>query len=199
MVGSREIFEEIREAEMAEESTIWNEACPLPIINLNQTSPNEENIELQFGNEKPEKFNRTSNDIAQQIIIAITEGKINPVEFAVKKKLVVDAFDIAMKDKSVKEMMISEVEKHGKAGCTSMGAKVTIFSRSTYDYSKDPTWNRLKESIKETEEAMKAQEDRIKIACKNNVSLVNEEGEIVASIVPAPASQSIAVSFSKKK
>jgi hypothetical protein len=105
---------------------------------------------------------------------------------------------MVMKDPSVKRLAIEEVQANGKAGCTKLGAKVSVTGRTTYQYDKDAKWVEIKAEMKPLEEKLKEQEEKIKVACKNNASLVNDDGEIVASIVPSPTTESIAISFAKK-
>lgn len=141
----------------------------------------------------------TSEQIANGIIQAIKEGRISPMEFAVKKKCIADGLELAFKDPEVKKMAVEEVERHGKSGATLYGASIKVTSKTEYDYSKDEKWKQLHESIAPVVKQMKEQEERIKSACKNNASLVNTEtGEVIASIVPSPTTSTIAVSFKKK-
>ena len=198
MIGSKELFEQEQERHYHEHQDEPNYdelpgLGPLPILDLNTLNPEEGTIKLD-----KDTLNLKSTDIALQIITAITDGLINPLEFAVKKKLVVDALEMVMKDPSVRRLAIEEVEANGKAGCTKLGAKISVTSRSTYQYDKDSKWAEIKAEMKPLEEKLKAQEEKIKVACKNNASLVSDEGEIIASIVPAPATESISVSFSKR-
>jgi hypothetical protein len=140
----------------------------------------------------------TTEQIANSIIDAVREGRISPIEFAVKKKCILDAFELAFKNEEIKKMVVSEVEQYGKEGASLHGATVKITSTSKYDYSKDPKWAAIKDDMKEMEAALKAQEEKIKIACKNNASLVDSEtGEMIASIVPCPKTDTVAVSFKK--
>lgn len=198
MTGSKELFEQEQERYYQEHPSEphYDELPglgPLPILDLNTLSPDDGIIKLD-----KDILNLRSTDIAMQIINAINEGFINPLEFAVKKKLVVDALDMVMKDASVKRLALEEVQTHGKEGCTKLGAKITVTGRATYQYDKDPKWAEIKAEMKPLEEKLKAQEEKIKAACKNNASLVSADGEIIASIVPAPTTESIAVSFAKK-
>lgn len=196
MIGSKELFEQEQERQYHDHEPHYDELPglgPLPILDLNTLNPDEGTIKLD-----KDTLNLKSSDIALQIITAINDGFINPLEFAVKKKLVVDALEMVMKDPSVKRLAIEEVQANGKAGCTKLGAKITVTGRTTYQYDKDPRWAEIKAEMKPLEEKLKEQEERIKAACKNNASLVSEEGEIIASIVPAPATESIAISFAKK-
>ena len=140
----------------------------------------------------------TTEQIANDIVTSILEGKVNPLEFVVKKKCITDALDMALKNEEVKKMCITEVEKYGKEGATCLGAKVTLTTKRTYKYEADPKWRELNQSIAEASAQIKAQEEKIKVACKTNSSLVDQEtGEVIASVVPAPETTSIAVSFKK--
>jgi hypothetical protein len=141
----------------------------------------------------------TSEQIASGIIEAIKEGRMSPLEFAVKRKCIEQGLELAFRNTEVKDMTITEVEKFGKEGATCLGATLKITNTRKYQYENDPTWKMLNDSIAETKDAIKAQEERVKIACKNNCSLIGDGGEIIASIVPAPETTSIAVSFKSKK
>jgi len=141
----------------------------------------------------------TSEQIASGIIEAIKEGRISPLEFAVKKKCIEQALEMAFKNEEVRDLTITEVEKYGKEGATCMGASVKITNTRKYEYKSDPTWLALNDAIKDTLTEIKAQEERVKIACKNNCSLMSEDGVMIASIVPSPETTAIAVSFKAKK
>jgi hypothetical protein len=142
----------------------------------------------------------TSEQIAGGIIEAVKEGRINPIELAVKKKCITDAFEMALKNEEIKSMCVSEVEKYGKEGATMFGATIKVTSTAKYDYSKDPKWKELNDSIADTLKLIKDQEERIKVACKNNASLIDQEtGEVIASVVPCPKTDTVAVSFKSKK
>lgn len=196
MTGSKEMFEQEQERTYHEGGYVYDELPgpgPFPVLDMNTLNPGEGVIKMD-----KDTFNLTSTDIATRIITSINEGFINPLEFAVKRKLIVDALKMVMEDPSVKQLALKEVEDHGKEGCTKLGAKISITSRATYQYSHDAKWAEIKAQLKPLEEQLKAQEEKIKAACKNNASLVSEDGELIASIVPAPATESIAVSFSKK-
>lgn len=140
----------------------------------------------------------TSEQIANGIIEAVKEGRINPIELAVKKKCISDALELAFKNDEVKRMVVGEVEKYGKEGAAMYGATIKVTSTGKYQYDADPKWRQLNESIAPALKAIKEQEDKIKTAVKNNCSLVDENGEIIASIVPCPKTDTVAVSFKKK-
>ncbi|MBA4166533.1 MAG: hypothetical protein H0X41_03140 [Chitinophagaceae bacterium] len=141
----------------------------------------------------------TSEQIATGIIEAIKEGRLSPLEFAVKKKVIIDALDAALSNKEVKDMCLTEVEKYGKEGASLYGASIKITNTAKYDYDKDPKWKEINDSLADGLAARKAQEEKIKQACKMNGSIVSEDGEVIAQVVPCPKSETIAVSFKTKK
>lgn len=204
-MNTEDIYHDMNQAqfEMMNEEK-WHEAerngepvrRGLPVFDLNTIESDKETISIPDG-EKKELLNLTSVCFASSIIEAIKDGKIDPLEFAVKKKLIIDALELAAKDAEVKEMMLTEAAKQGKDHNV-LGAKISVRSFPRYQYGSDPKWKELKDSIAPVEQKMKEQEKKIQTACKNNCSLVSDDGEVIASIVPAPATESIIVSFSKK-
>ena len=107
--------------------------------------------------------------------------------------------ELVLKNEGIKNLTVSEVEKYGKEGATFMGAKITLKELPKYEYSKDENWVSINKMIEPLEALRKSQEEKIKTACKMNCSLVSEDGEILATVVPAPSTTSIAVSFPKVK
>lgn len=197
MQGSKEMFHDMREAEIANDDLAMRHNN-YPVFDMNTMSSKEDIIYIGDG-EKKEIINITSADYASRIIEAIKEGHIDPLEFMVKKKLITDALEMAAKNEEVKQLTMTEIEKEGK-GCSKLGAKISITSRPRYDYKQDAKWQEIENEIFPLRERQKDQEKKIQAATKNNCSLVDHEsGEIIASVVPAPASDSITVSFSKRK
>ena len=179
---SEQEYAQIMEEQDINNARHWEEENQMPVIDINTLVPSP----------------ITSEQLAEKIISNILEGNINPLHFAVKKKCIEDALERVMKDASVKDLMIDEINKYGRDGATALGATLTTRNLPKYDYSKDPTWKLYKDTMKPFEDRLKAQEERIKIACKTNSSLVSEDGEVIATVVPAPATTSIAVSFKIK-
>lgn len=171
----------------------------LPLIDINEITPSEYSTPV-IRDEKEELVNNTTFDLAARMIEAITDGHIDPLQFAVKKKLITDAFEMAMKDEQVKKILVEEVEKCGKDGAKALGATLRLTNRPTYQYASDAKWQAIKKTMKESEAALKEQEKKIQAACKNGGSIIDSDtGEVVASIVPAPSTTSISVSFKSKK
>lgn len=174
---------------------------PLPIIDLNNLFPEQETVAMKFG-DKPENIDLTSIRLADMIIDALLSGIVDPLSFAVQRRVLNDALEVAMKDKRVKDLMVAEINKYGKGEtATRLGATITLTPRTTYDYAKDPTWKRLStEKLEPVKAAMKAQEDMVKVASKTGKALVDQDtGEVVASVVPSSSTESVTVSLKKKK
>ncbi|GAC1414467.1 MAG: hypothetical protein NVSMB66_7550 [Candidatus Doudnabacteria bacterium] len=141
----------------------------------------------------------SSENLAELMISNILEGDMNPLEFSVKKKLITDALDMVLKNEGVKSMAITEVQKFGKEGATSLGANITLKELPKYDYSKDATWCEIKKQMEPLESWLKEHEDNIKMATKKGVQLMDSEGTVLAAPVPVTSTTSIAVSFPKAK
>ncbi len=140
----------------------------------------------------------SADEIANAIIENILEGGLNPRLFAVKKKLIEQALSKVMENEGVKNMTIKEIEDY-KTDNSVLGAKVTVVNRADYKYENDPIWKSIKNQLEPLEKDLKVQQELIKMCCRTGHSMVNDKtGEMVASVVPAPQTTSVMVSFSKK-
>jgi hypothetical protein len=140
----------------------------------------------------------TSKQIAGELIHAVRNGHIEPVDFAIKKKCIEDALELAFNE--LKPELVAEVEKYGKAGAEKFGATVTVKTTAKYDYSHDATWAAIKHKIAPLEAELKAQEEKIKTAVKTNSTLIDQDsGEVIATVVPCPRTETVAVTFTKPK
>lgn len=174
---------------------------PLPVIDLNTLLPEQATVSMKLG-EKPENIDLTSIGIADQIIDAILSGRIPPLEFAVKRRILTDALEVAMKDKRVKDAMMAEINKYGKGEqATALGATITLTPRTTYMYSLDTNWARInREMVEPAKLELKRQEELVKSASKSGHDLVNPDtGELRAMIVPTTTTESVTVSLKKGK
>lgn len=168
----------------------------LPVIDVNAIESSNEVVKIQKGKEV-ETINCTSADLANNMIAAITSGKIDPLVFAVKRKLIVDAFNMAFENADVKQLMLDEQAKHGKE-CFVLGAKISIRPYPKYKYDQDQKWNQLTEEAKPYVDKIKQHEELLKAASKMGKSFLDEETGELINPVPAPSSDSLIVSFSKK-
>lgn len=141
-----------------------------------------------------------SHDLANAMITALKSGNINPIDFAVKRKFVMDALDEVYKDPEVKQILVNEISGYGKEKPVKHGAEVTVRSIGKYDYSKDPVWASIKFNMAAQEAELKAQEELIKVATKTG-SIISDPntGEVMAVPVPCPQTDSIVVSLKKVK
>lgn len=189
---------------MREQEEAATQPVGLPIIDLNEIKPEQQTTDLQFeSGGSLETVDLTSMLIADKIVNAIVAGKLDPLVFMVKKKLIEDALKIASKNPDVKELAATEVSKYGKEGAKLLGATITAGSRRSYNYSEDSTWSELNAMVKPIADLMKNQEKLIQTAVKQNKSFEEvdkETGEVktIAACVTAPATDFIAVSFKKK-
>lgn len=173
----------------------------LPIIDLNALVPEQETVSMKLG-EKPENIDIASVRLGDKIIEALLAGEIDPLEFAVKRRLINDALDVAFKDKRVKDLLTAEINKYGKGETpTRLGATITLSPRTSYDYGKDATWKRISaEKLEPVKLEMKQQEELIKSASKQGHDIVDPTtGELRASIVPSTTTESVTVSLCKGK
>jgi len=149
------------------------------------------------------KFKSLAPDVRAKSYIAfkkaILAGEISPLEFATKRKIIEETFDLVAGDPEIKAMIIAEIEKYkAEGGATYEGAKLSVVSRAKYDYSKDSTWAAIKAEMEPIEARLKKQEELIKVATKNGSLMTDEEsGEVIASPVPAPATDSVTVKLPK--
>jgi len=95
-------------------------------------------------------------DFANQIILAITEGDINPLEIELFLKALSNVIARVSKNPIVKDCVWEELNKHPEKSFDYNGATFTKSSRKTWDYSNDEIWNELKIRIKAREAFLKA-------------------------------------------
>lgn len=147
------------------------------------------------------KMDTVSRDtLTNQLITALKSGNIDPIEFAVRRKLINDALDEAMKDPDVRDIISAQLALYGKEKPTRLGAEVTVRNTPKYDYSQDDAWRAIKSDCEPFESALKAQEERIKVATKTGGVITDPDtGEILAQPVPVSYTESIVVTFKKSK
>lgn len=173
----------------------------LPVLDLNLLIPEQETISMKLG-DKPENIDLASVRLGDRIIDVLLAGNIDPLEFAVRRRILNDALEVAFKDKRVKELMVAEINKYGKGETpTRLGATISLTPRTSYDYAKDPEWKRLSvEKLEPAKLVMKAQEELIKTACKTGKAVVDQDtGQVIAASVPSSSTESVTVSLKKKK
>jgi len=108
----------------------------------------------------------------------IEEGYTNPLEFAVRAKMLIDALQKTLDN--TKELAMTEQMKHGKRAEV-FGAEVTqVESGVRYDYSQcnDSVYTTLKALCEENTALLREREKFLK-ALTGPLPIVTEDGEIV--------------------
>ena len=151
----------------------------------------ENNALLQVETLEPTKSNiKRAADI---LSAAVKDGHINPVEAAIKLKFMQDVFDAAYKE------IMPELMNNVKNKTTYLGATLEPAETGTkYDYKSDPKWQELTAAAQPYIDAVKIQEERIKMATKINTSLVDEDtGEVLARPVGMKSTSIVKVTLGK--
>ena len=139
-----------------------------------------------------------SQELANAFINTLKAGHVDPIDFAVKRKLILDAFDAVYDDPEVKGIITDAVAKYGKQKAVAHGAEVSIRSVGKYDYKADPTWRNIKERMMPVERELKEQEEKIKTATQMGASIIDQAtGQVLAEPVPCPKTDSIVVKLKK--
>jgi hypothetical protein len=115
---------------------------------------------------------RTIASYFEELVVAVENGQLNPLEvFAKVKEVEKISADVK---KRVEESAMQEAESHDGKTFTYRGYKFTkTEGRRMFDFSNNPEWVKLRDKIKAIEEAGKN-------AAKSNHLLVDEEtGEVI--------------------
>ena len=123
----------------------------------------------------------------QEFRIQIEEGNINPLEFAIKARMIIKALEQTLTD--TQYLAIGEQEKHGKTA-EMFGAVAEIYEAGTkYDYAScnDVEWVILKENVERATEMLKAREKWLRSLTKPE-NVVDGNGEIVTITPPLKSS-----------
>jgi hypothetical protein len=119
----------------------------------------------------------------QEFRIQIEEGNINPLEFAIKARMIIKALEQTLTD--TQYLAINEQEKHGKTA-EMFGAVATTSEMGVkYDYEScnDIEWIILKENVERTTEMLKAREKWLRSLTKPE-NIVDANGEIITITPP---------------
>ena len=84
---------------------------------------------------------------ASQAIAEILSGNIDPLEADMRLKALEEVIKRIRTDIGVKDYVIEEASKYGKT-FDRHGAKITVTTRTTKDYSDDTIWNDLDREVK---------------------------------------------------
>lgn len=165
------------------ENTQTTNETKLPVINIQDLTPS----------------NHSAGELASKIVDAILSGYVNPLDFAVKKKCIEEALDLAFTNSFVRDAMIEEAAKHnGKA--VHLGAKVEsceVGVRYLFDKCNDPKLVQLETEAAELADKVKQRKEWLKkVDTKGEKILIDDE--VIEVYPPAKTSTtSIKVSLAK--
>jgi hypothetical protein len=97
-----------------------------------------------------QEYVNNPKQLAEDVKDLVLAGEINPIMV----KVMFDIFSDAMKDKEVKDAIMSEADLHGTEVEVN-GFRYQKKSRTTYSYKHDAEWNRIEGEKKAREELMK--------------------------------------------
>ena len=139
--------------------------------------------------------------LANEIILPVIEGDVNPIDVYVKAKAIQDALKIVTDDDRIKDLVICEVEKYGN-NTTYNSASLQVKEMGVkYDYSacNDIIYNDIVDNIERLKETLKQREKFLKSISSDGTLIVNEEtGEVNRIYSPIKMeAQVISVTFKK--
>ena len=137
---------------------------------------------------------------AAELARPLVEGEVNPLEFIVKLKGLQQALSIVEKDRDVRDVVLTEIYKHGTRATWS-GA--TIATRETgvrYDYTAcgDPVYDDLARQREELDKRLKEREAFLRTVPDGTTLVWDETGEVVALHPPVRVgAESYAITYPK--
>ena len=139
--------------------------------------------------------------LANDIILPVIEGEVNPIETYVKAKALQESLKIVTDDDRIKDLVITEVEKYGnKAEFNSANLQVKDVGVK-YDYSvcNDQIYNDLLYMLNDIKEHIKIREKFLSKIPSEGATIVYEQTGEVRTIYPPikQGSQGITITFKK--
>lgn len=152
-----------------------------------------------FDNYPKNKFDQQM--LANDIILPVIEGEVNPIETYIKARSMLEALKIVTDDDRIKDLVITEVEKYGnKAEFNSANLQVKDVGVK-YDYSvcNDQIYNDLLYMLNDIKEQIKIREKFLSKVPSEGASIVYEQTGEVRTIYPPikQGSQGITITFKK--
>ena len=152
-----------------------------------------------FDNYPKNKFDQQM--LANDIILPVIEGEVNPIETYIKARSMLEALKIVTDDDRIKDLVITEVEKYGnKAEFNSANLQVKDVGVK-YDYSvcNDQIYNDLLYMLNDIKEQIKIREKFLSKVPSEGTSIVYEQTGEVRTIYPPikQGSQGITITFKK--
>ena len=139
--------------------------------------------------------------LANDIILPVIEGEVNPIETYIKARSMLEALKIVTDDDRIKDLVITEVEKYGnKAEFNSANLQVKDVGVK-YDYSvcNDQIYNDLLYMLNDIKEQIKIREKFLSKIPSEGTTIVYEQTGEVRTIYPPikQGSQGITITFKK--
>lgn len=152
-----------------------------------------------FDNYPKNKFDQQM--LANDIILPVIEGEVNPIETYIKARSMLEALKIVTDDDRIKDLVITEVEKYGnKAEFNSANLQVKDVGVK-YDYSvcNDQIYNDLLYMLNDIKEQIKIREKFLSKIPSEGTTIVYEQTGEVRTIYPPikQGSQGITITFKK--
>ena len=152
-----------------------------------------------FDNYPKNKFDQQM--LANDIILPVIEGEVNPIETYVKARSIQEALKIVTDDDRIKDLVITEVEKYGnKTEFNSANLQVKDVGVK-YDYSvcNDQIYNDLLYMLNDIKEQIKIREKFLSKIPSDGATIVYEQTGEVRTIYPPikQGSQGITITFKK--
>ena len=152
-----------------------------------------------FDNYPKNKFDQQM--LANDIILPVIEGEVNPIETYVKARSMLEALKIVTDDDRIKDLVIAEVEKYGNK-TEYNSAKLQVKDVGVkYDYSvcNDQVYNDLLYMLNDIKEQIKIREKFLSKIPSEGATIVYEQTGEVRTIYPPikQGSQGITITFKK--
>ena len=152
-----------------------------------------------FDNYPKNKFDQQM--LANDIILPVIDGEVNPIETYIKARSLQDALKIVTDDDRIKDLVITEVEKYGnKTEYNSASLQVKDVGVN-YDYSvcNDQIYNDLLYMLNDIKEQIKIREKFLSKIPSEGATIVYEQTGEVRTIYPPikQGSQGITITFKK--
>ena len=123
---------------------------------------------------------------AREIIDAVQNGEVNPLQLDVYLKSIEETIDRVRKDADVKTAILTESAKYAEKTFNAFGAEITKFTRTTFDYEAcgDSVWDGLRATEKQTKASLKEREGLLKNIPQGQQIASSDTGEIIYAPQP---------------
>ena len=144
---------------------------------------------------------KLQSDLAAEIMQPLINGEIDPIEFIVKIKGLINAFSEVDKNKDVKDLVIREIEKNGKFSSWNEATVTVKETGVKFDYTScnDPVYCQLLSEKALIDQKIKEREAFLKNIPDGTTIVDEATGEVYRVIKPVRmATESFSISFKKQ-